>query len=90
MPIKLQRSLFVVVVACMAILAHAQPQTSPANLTTSPLPVLATNTPCRMKPEVETCGLPLFLANWQVSKISLDGRGADFYFASPGAFTYYV
>ena len=37
--------------------------------TSEVLPVLSVNTPCRIEPEVQTCGLPLYLANFQVSCI---------------------
>lgn len=30
------------------------------------LSVLSVNTPCRMVPQLTTCGLPLYLANFQV------------------------
>ena len=29
-------------------------------------PLLSTNTPCRMTPKLDTCGLPVHLANFQV------------------------
>jgi len=59
-----------IVLACMLEppVAQAQPETSP---TASSLPILATNTPCRFKPELDTCGLPLFLANFQVGGIKI-------------------
>jgi len=55
-----------ILTACMLTVAQAQPQTA---LTESSLPVLATNTPCRFDSEIDSCGLPLFLANFQVRGI---------------------
>jgi hypothetical protein len=51
----------------LGMLALAQPQPQPEiSATPSQLPVLTTNTPCRFKPKTDACGLPLFLANYQV------------------------
>lgn len=67
---KLLSNFIGVVLACMLTVVQAQPQTSPA---ASFLPVLATNTPCRFKPDTDVCGLPLFLANFQSNHRCEDG-----------------
>lgn len=72
---KLLSNFIGVVLACMLTVVQAQPQTSPA---ASFLPVLATNTPCRFKPDTDVCGLPLFLANFQVKGITLIGSREHF------------
>jgi hypothetical protein len=68
-----------IVLACMLTVAQGQPQTS---TTASSLPVLATNTPCRFKPKSDTCGLPLFLANFQVRGIRRIGSREFFFVGS--------
>lgn len=36
-----------------------------------PLPIIGVNEPCRMVPKMNTCALPNYLANWQVSSEAL-------------------
>jgi hypothetical protein len=71
-------------VACYFTLTAGQ---TPIGEPQSELSVLSSNTPCRMIPHATTCGLPLYLANFQVGGL---GRGSSHPASTPGSGPLYV
>jgi hypothetical protein len=71
-------------VACYFTLTAGQ---TPVGEPQSELSVLSSNTPCRMIPQATTCGLPLYLANFQVGGL---GRRSFHPASTPGSGPLYV
>lgn len=61
--LKLRAGCMAITLLVLAGLCTAQ-YSAPAS---EALPVLSSNTGCRIEPYVDTCGLPLYLANFQAS-----------------------